>query len=858
MVKAVVCGTGFRGLEHAQILQQVAGIELKGVYDIAFHSRQQAESLLSIPTFSDLATLLRETSPELIVIATPPQIRLSLIEQIAQQNCVRAIVVEKPFALTLAEATKIVEIAHERGILLAVGHQLRFSEEFIALKQAIAQNKIGQLQSLQAFCYGNLFDQGSHMVDLLQWLVEGQTVNWVMAQSCDNLAQLAKFKEISSEFNKDTRHPAPLWLNATLGFSGGLQASLYCGLLNVTTQPELGEWLQKRIVAIGTQGVAEAHSASHFKLLTSESAGWQLQTTGMASYYRATLALHQHIVKQLQANTSFNQEIPEALQSLQVIIACLESVAQGNLVSLPLSVEQNSLPEEIETNSLQKPIVSIIVAMEDHRGMGLDMARSWVEKQRCNPNDYEIIVIIDKTTQDLEVPLTKILRPQDLLINQSASSEMEQYDIGARHAKGQFFFFTEPHCIAEPEAVKEILHYIATHTDDGFCVRSTPICPNQIGKMESHMYDDGFLEWSKPDSWIKVIIRGFGIRRDVYLASGGFDYYYSRFSEWLLAAILKSQGYQFGYAPGVGVSHLYADNFQLLDLFIKEFTDGESLFRLEKPGKFCDRFFGSPPEWNEARSLNRPLARIILANLGQLILKREGASYAAIGWQEIIKQWLQFLPLNLLGEKLLLYKYHWLVNFAKLRCYRWWFNEQKMYPAFIDYYMGTTSLCRVKFALKHPPINIQKQLKLSYNIEQISSEDTFGFHAPELYQEKHFRWTSSVAALRCFLQPNDYQITIQLNNARRFTPEKELTIFVNRHRIKTVIFNPHELTLTFEVPKTAFADNLEQWLSFFCEPWMLDGVNLRDPRTLGIPIVSVNFETLSVPESNFIQAMAVG
>jgi predicted dehydrogenase len=240
MFKAVICGAGTRGLEHIQAVKLTAGVELKGVFDLSASARQAAEGLTAAPSYNQFKPLLVEHQPDLVIIATPPHVRLNLVEQIVQCDSVRMVVVEKPLALTLAEGRRIVSLCQEHGLALVVGHQLRFSPEFIQLKAALSAGAVGQLRSLQAYCYGNLFNQGSHLIDLFYWLLEGSPAEWVTAQGCDDLAMLGRLTQISPDFTVDTSHPAPLWLTANIAFSGGIQASLSSGLLTPITQPELG------------------------------------------------------------------------------------------------------------------------------------------------------------------------------------------------------------------------------------------------------------------------------------------------------------------------------------------------------------------------------------------------------------------------------------------------------------------------------------------------------------------------------------------------------------------------------------------------------------------------------------------
>ena len=770
----------------------------------------------------------------------------------------RAVVIEKPLSLRLSEAGQILATCRRRGLGLFVCHQLRFSSEFAQLKAAIETGEVGELQSLQAFCYGNLLDQGCHMVDTLRWLMGGREVRWVIAQGADELTSLARYSEIPADFKIDTRHPGPLWSHATFGFEGGLQATLSSGLLTAPTRPALGNWLQKRIVAVGSEGFAEAHAASHFRLINSKTPGGRVLRFGLQDYQDATLSFYRAILQTLRGEASDLQAANDALRSLETVLAALESIVDGSLVGLPLSERSDPLSRwrekklagpsearsEVARLAAAKPMVSVILPMEDHRGMAIKAIESWVVKQRCPPEDFELIVLIDDSLRDLEHPVRELLRPHDQLIKQSAHNEMEQYDFGATQSKGEILLFTEPHCEAEPETISEVIHYFKTTSLDGLCARSTPVCRNRIGQMESRMYTDGFAEWSQPDDWRKVILRGFGIRRQAYFDAGGFQHRYSRFAEWLLAAALKSQGYQLGYAPGVAVSHLYADNLKLLDDFIREFTEGECLYRLETASKeFCESYFGAPAEWYEVRSSDRSLDFLFVATTLQMLVRRLGIARTLQGWITCLAQLVRCLASALCGKHLLLFKHQVFVWLAKLRCYFWWVNEERMYRAFVDYYLGATSLSRIRYGINNVPNKISVVTpRTSYSMEKMGDEEIFGFHGLETYQGEVFRWSSSVAALRLTLDPGNYRAVIRLISVRQLQPETELAIFWNHRPVRNLRFEPGIYTLEFSVTEDMFARSGRQCLILYCRPWTINGARIPDPRALGLPVVSVNFE----------------
>jgi len=497
------------------------------------------------------------------------------------------------------------------------------------------------------------------------------------------------------------------------------------------------------------------------------------------------------------------------------------------------------VPSEITT----RPLVSVILSMEDHRGLAIDSARSWIESQDSEPHLFEVILVIDHGSQDLESPLRKILRPHDRLITTKSRNKIEQYDIGARQAGGEFLFFTEPHCFAAPDAVTEIIRTFQTGGLDGFCVRSISINRNRLARMEGRMYEEGFREWSRDGDWRKVIIRGFGIRRSAYLQSGGFPCRYERFAEWLFAAALHIQGYRLGYAPKVCVRHVNIDRFALFGSYIGEFTDGECRFRLENKDEPLERFFGSPPEWNSAATCSPEVLALILYGLRRRLPNWRHMGGRPFEWISNLKDVFQFLSLRFFGLRIMLLRLRTLILLAKARCCLYWLIPEPMYRAFLDYWRRTTAFHRVRYLIEHPqPPATTKVQRLFYNLGDALSDRTFGFYGPEEYKGKHFRWSSSVAGIPLSLAPGRYEAKITLIPVRSIVHKSEVAVFANRMEVSPVHYEASDHTLRFELSVDNLACSEDLWLLFFIRPWNVPKRVAADERTLGLPIIAINFE----------------
>jgi predicted dehydrogenase len=121
---------------------------------------------LRVAAYTDPERLLAEARPELVSVATPNDTHAELIALCLRADGVRGVLAEKPLALDLDAARGLVELARERGVMLAVNYSRRYSPAFRALDLAA----IGELQHVSGSYVKGLAHNGTHWLDLLRML----------------------------------------------------------------------------------------------------------------------------------------------------------------------------------------------------------------------------------------------------------------------------------------------------------------------------------------------------------------------------------------------------------------------------------------------------------------------------------------------------------------------------------------------------------------------------------------------------------------------------------------------------------------------------------------------------------------
>lgn len=490
------------------------------------------------------------------------------------------------------------------------------------------------------------------------------------------------------------------------------------------------------------------------------------------------------------------------------------------------------------------PLVSIILSMNDHRGIWSEAVTSWTREQTADARSYEVIIILDDSCGHLENSIRPLLRAHDILVVEKGIDEMEQYDRGARLSRSDIIFFTEPHCIAMPDTVTETIAYFEEHAEAGFCAGSTPILRNRMSRMEYLSYEEGWKTWSQEGHWCKVIFRGFGIRRGIYRASGGLKTRYGRFAEWLFAADLDAGGYRLGYAPRVIVRHAYSKSLTRFDRFVREFTEGECLLKLESPPDFFQKYFGTPPEFDIFSRKDQRLIGMIKRLAVTNLIKRKSIGRSIRGWAAGLMIYLDLIFQKLIHPRLRLAYAVTGIWLAKMRCYLWYFSEERMYRAFQAYWRLTTSSARLRFLLKHPLTagsNVPEGSS-TCTIDQVPAEDLYGFHGLEVADNKHFRWSSPAAAVKVTVPPGDYFATVHSLGIRPLRTGRDVGIFWDTEPVRGLECDGNASAITFTVSKAMIGTDRSHWLIIFCTPLRISGKQRKiEKRKLGIPVTGITF-----------------
>ena len=194
MLGVALLGCGRIAVRHAQLLSsgEIAGAKLVCVCDI---DKSRAESFgkkHNVPYFADLDSMMKECGDkiDIVSILTPSGCHAQNTLEVAPYK--KHIIVEKPMALTLEDADKMIESCDRFGIRLFVVKQNRYNLPVQKLREALEAGRFGKIVmgSVRVrWCRDNAYykqdswrgtwaqdggvftNQASHHIDLLEWML---------------------------------------------------------------------------------------------------------------------------------------------------------------------------------------------------------------------------------------------------------------------------------------------------------------------------------------------------------------------------------------------------------------------------------------------------------------------------------------------------------------------------------------------------------------------------------------------------------------------------------------------------------------------------------------------------------------
>ena len=179
-----ILGCGSRGKKHGAAWQQLPDADLVALCDINKERLNEVGKLFDIEQrYTDYNEMFDREELDIVSVPARADWHFPLTMAVLEHGV--SAVVEKPIAIDLEQADKMVEMAKEKDCLLAVYHQNSAGVHQKKAKALLASGAIGELRCIRAACKGyyggfGMMETGTHMLDQVRNF--GGEIDWMQGR----------------------------------------------------------------------------------------------------------------------------------------------------------------------------------------------------------------------------------------------------------------------------------------------------------------------------------------------------------------------------------------------------------------------------------------------------------------------------------------------------------------------------------------------------------------------------------------------------------------------------------------------------------------------------------------------------
>lgn len=150
--RTAVIGAGMMGRVHAHSYRKAdLGADVAYIVDRDVdRARQLAEELGGeIRVTGEIADVLGDPNLDIVDICAPTRLHCGLAVPAAEAG--KHVLCEKPIALTLVDADRMIAACRQAGVQFMVAHVLRFWPEYVALADLVRENRLGDIRHISCW-----------------------------------------------------------------------------------------------------------------------------------------------------------------------------------------------------------------------------------------------------------------------------------------------------------------------------------------------------------------------------------------------------------------------------------------------------------------------------------------------------------------------------------------------------------------------------------------------------------------------------------------------------------------------------------------------------------------------------------
>ncbi len=322
--RVAIVGCGGISHAHGNAWRNLPEIEIVGACDEKFESLARFATEFNVEnTYNDLRQMLEKQQPDVLVVATWPASHLKNVLE-AVRCGVKAVLVEKPIAVTSTQLEQMIQVTERANILLMEGFMYRHHPLTLAVKQKVEGGAIGEVRYARSTFSTGLTDRtnwrlrgdlgGGAIMDLGCYCIN--IIRYLIGREPQSVWATGKFEAINNVWET---------LIGTLDFGEGITGQFDCSF----------GWTWRESYEItGTEGTLSVQSAwgnaegeAHFTLN-----GETVTVNGVNPYAAEIL----NLCHAMETGEPTRLPLTDALGNMRAIDALHESAHTGQYIKVPV------------------------------------------------------------------------------------------------------------------------------------------------------------------------------------------------------------------------------------------------------------------------------------------------------------------------------------------------------------------------------------------------------------------------------------------------------------------------------------------------------------------------------------------
>ncbi len=341
--KAIIIGAGSIGNAHMDGYNRVDEVDVVAVVDPVEPARQTYMGDYGIPRgYATLAEALKKEEPDIVSVCVWHLLHDPVTVEAAAGPSVKGIICEKPMAIGMARADRMVEACEANDTKLVISHQRRFTPGWEKAKELVEEGAIGEVIRADLRVKDGLANWGTHSIDGARFITGDPKAQWVMGA----------VERRTDKHERDTAIEDSCM--GLIHFGPSLQFFIQSDLWDRNC--DAGKFLLR-----GTEGLLHV-TETKIQLFNASTAGWTevplgLQEGDVAIGGNMNAAQTKELIEWIEGGPEHRGSGRKARDTVEVMMAMYESARHNRVIHLPLEekeyplelmIEEGKLPVEVE------------------------------------------------------------------------------------------------------------------------------------------------------------------------------------------------------------------------------------------------------------------------------------------------------------------------------------------------------------------------------------------------------------------------------------------------------------------------------------------------------------------------------